>query len=307
MSAGTPDLSIIVLSWNTKDLLEACLESLVSRDHGLMLEIIVVDNASEDGSADLVAEQFPQVVLQRNARNDGYAGGNNQGIQRARAPFLLLLNSDTEVRGEALSQLVGFLKEHPEYGAVAPRLVHESGEVQKSCMRFPGLKVAFLYDSWLDRALGKTQTIRRYFMEDFDHLHSRDVDQPPGACFLLRREVVERVGVFDEELFLFFNDVDFCRRIVAGGWKIHYLAEAEVLHHVGGSTSKFRDFVREWNVNRVRYYRKHYGIRGTMVVKVAVLLRGLEEMGKVLGRAPAGERMPGIRDIWRVMGATFRA
>lgn len=304
----TAELSIVVLSWNTCDLLRECLRSVCGRDHGLELEVIVVDNASEDDSADMVAAEFPAVRLLRNDRNEGYARGNNIGVKVATADLVLLLNSDTEIRGDALRQLVEFLRTHPEHGAVAPRLVSLDGTVQRSCMRFPGLKVAFLYDSLLDRMLGKTRTIRRYFMEDFDHLGSRDVDQPPGAAFLVRREVIDRVGLLDEDLFLFFNDVDYCRRIQRAGYRIHYLAEAEILHHIGRSTSKFKDFVSEWQVNRVRYYRKHHGFVGVLVVKLALLLRGGEELAKIYcGKLPGADKKVAMGDIRRVMNRALRA
>lgn len=304
---GSPELSVIILSWNTRDLLQACLRTVLGRDHGLRLEVIVVDNGSEDGSADLVAAEFPDAVLLRNDTNRGYAAGNNQGLAQATAPLLLLLNSDTEVRGDGFSRLVGFLNQHPEYGAVAPRLVFPDGRVQTSCMRFPDLTVGFQHDSLWERRFGRSESMQRYFMDEFDHLQSRDVDQPPGACFLMRREVMEQVGVFDESLFLFFNDVDFCRRIVDGGWRIHYLAEAEVVHHEGASTSRYRQFVQEWNVNRVRYYRKHHGVTGSLVIKTAVLMRGLEEGAKTLWKAPAGEKRAGLGEICRVLGAALKA
>jgi hypothetical protein len=301
------ELSIVILSWNTRSLLQACLRSLLDQDHGVSLQIIVVDNASADGSADLVEAEFPGVQLRRNTRNEGYARGNNLGAEWAEAPLVLYLNSDTEVFPGALQSLVGFLHEHPNYGAVAPRLRSSDGSVQRSCMRFPNLRVALLYDSLLDRLLGKTQLIRDYFMEDFDHLSSRDVDQPPGAAFLVRREVLDQIGGFDEDLFLFFNDVDFCQRIAAAGYRIRYVAEAVVLHHVGRSTSQFKNFVSEWNINRVRYYRKHHGWIGCAVVKLAVFLRGLEEMSKVISRAPRGEKLLGIRDVRQVVARTLRA
>jgi N-acetylglucosaminyl-diphospho-decaprenol L-rhamnosyltransferase len=144
-----PALSVVVLSWNTKDLTLACLRALHAEQPKHRREIVVVDNASHDGSADAIAAEFPGVTLERNAENVGYSGGNNQGARLATGRFLCLLNSDTEVRPGALDQLVDWLIEHPEYGMAAPRLVNPDGSVQRACMAFPGPFTALCYDTWL--------------------------------------------------------------------------------------------------------------------------------------------------------------
>jgi len=182
-----PRLSIVVLSWNTRELLAACLASLRAVSGELPFETIVVDNASADGSADMVAARFPEVRLVRNAVNEGYAIGNNTGAGFARGDLLLLLNSDTEVRPGALSTLVAFLDAHPGHGACAPRLDNPDGTPQKSCKTFPTLAICVFFDTCFDRWFPDNRVIPRYFMEDFDHLATRDVDQPPGAAFLVRR------------------------------------------------------------------------------------------------------------------------
>jgi GT2 family glycosyltransferase len=304
--SGAPELSIVVLSWNTLELTRRCLQSVLGRDHGLALEVIVVENASHDGSAAMVEREFPAARLLKNGKNEGYARGNNQGIALARAPLVLLLNSDTEVRDPTegpgtLATLVEFLRREPEYGGVAPRLVNGDGSVQKSCMRFPGLAVGFLYDSWFERRFGRSRSVRRYFMEDFDHLHDADVDQPPGACLLLRRDLLARIGGFDESLFLFFNDVELCRAIADAGYRIRYLARPEVLHHVGRSTAQFKDVVAEWVVNRVRYYRKRHGLLGVATVKLAFLMRAVEESWKSWRSLSKSDRVGALRDIRRIV------
>jgi N-acetylglucosaminyl-diphospho-decaprenol L-rhamnosyltransferase len=294
-------LSIVILSWNTRELLEACLASLYSVERALDYEVVVVDNASEDGSAECVEEAFPQARLIRNDRNEGYARGNNIGIRQSSGAYVLLLNSDTEVRGQALETMVDFLRTHPDYGGCGARLINPDDSVQRACMRFPDLKVTLFFDTFLEKVFPENPVVRRYFMRDFDHLQSVDVDQPPGACFMVTREVVEKVGLLDEGMFLFYNDVDYCKRIWQAGYKIRFLAEAKVMHHQGASTSKYRDFGIEWHRNRVRYYRKHFGWRGVMAAKGAALLKGLEEMLKCF-RAGKGLRSPevrGIRDVVR--------
>lgn len=303
-SSDAPELSIVVLSWNTKDLLEACLRSLeaLGADEP-SFEVIVVDNASSDGSADMVERDFPRVRLLRNPRNDGYAIGNNLGAARARGEFVLLLNSDTEVHPGALATLVGFMRDHPSHGACAPRLDWPDGRPQLSCKTFPTLGVAVFFDTCFERWFPRNRVLRRYFMREFDHTTSRDVDQPPGAALLVRRALWTELGGFDPELWLFFNDVDLCRRLWARGHKVAYVAEARILHHEGRSTRQFPEFGAMWHKNRMAYYRKTYGVFGALLARVMTTVRGFEEARR-LARAgsPADERAAvwrAVREVWK--------
>lgn len=279
MSALTdaPELSVVVLSWNTRDLTLACLAALAADPARRRREIVVIDNGSDDGSADAIAAAYPEVALVRNADNRGYSGGNNQGAEVARGRWLCLLNSDTEVRPGALDAVVDFLEQNPGYGAAAPKLVNPDGSVQRACMRFPGLGVALCYDTVFGRFWPGRVVQDRYYMRDFDHLHSRDVDQPPGACFVIDRAEYLRGGGLDPSLWLFFNDVDLCRRLWKAGRRIRYVAEAEVVHHGGASTSKYGSFVVTWFRNRIAYYRKHYGRLAVPLLHAIVRLRAWEE------------------------------
>ncbi len=300
-------VSAVIVSWNTRELLRDCLRSLFEQDHGVPLQVVVVDNASADGTAEMVADEFPRAVLVASQTNTGYAAGNNLGFAQANGDFVMILNPDTEIQGSAIRDMVEFLQQQREYGGVSPQLILPDGSVQQSCMRFPNLKVAFLFDSVWDRMLGKSRTIRHYFMEDFDHRSSADVDQPPGSCLMLRREVLDSVQGFDEKLFLFFNDVDLCRRIHDQGWKIRFLADARLLHHHGQSTSQYPDFVREWNFNRIYYYRKHFGGRGALVVKVAVFTRGLEEVMRTFWKTPWGQKWAATRYVVGLLASILRS
>jgi N-acetylglucosaminyl-diphospho-decaprenol L-rhamnosyltransferase len=299
-----PVLSVVVLSWNTKDLTLACLRALFAETPRHAREVIVVDNGSADGSADAIAAAFPQVRLLRNADNRLYAAGNNQGAAVATGAFVCTLNSDTEVRPTALDQLVDFLQRHADYGAVAPKLCDPDGKVQHACQRFPTLLTALCFDSWWGTWWPGSRIQARYLMRDFDHLTSRDVDQPPGACFLMRRDEWHAFGGFDEQLALFYNDVDLCQRLWAKGRKIHYLASAEVLHHRGASTKNFTRMLVIWHRNRLAYYRKHYGWFGTLWVRVCVRLRIWEEWWKI-GRRHRGDagRRTAERDYLRKAAA----
>ena len=280
MSSG-PTLSVVVLSWNTRELTLACLRALHDESPAHRREVIVVDNGSEDGSADAIAEQYPEVRLIRNDDNRLYAAGNNQGAAVAAGEFVVTLNSDTEVRAGALDQLVDFLRAHPDYGAVAPRLSDPDGSVQHACQRFPTFGTALCFDSWFGSFWPGTKVVDNYLMRDFDHLASRDVDQPPGAVCMLRTAEWRELGGFDEDLALFYNDVDLCLRVHRRGQKIRYLASAEVMHHRGASTRNFAKMLVIWHRNRLAYYRKHYGLVGTLWIRLCVRLRIWEEWWKI--------------------------
>lgn len=282
----TPVLSVVVLSWNTKDLTTRCVQALFDDVPRHVREVIVVDNGSQDGSADAIAAAFPQVRLLRNADNRLYAAGNNQGAAIATGEFVCTLNSDTEVRTGALDRLVDFLRTHPGHGAVAPKLVDPDGSVQHACQRFPTWFTALCFDSWWGTWWPGSRVQARYLMRDFDHLASRDVDQPPGACFLMRTAEWRALGGFDETLSLFYNDVDLCRRLWRQGRRIHYLATAEVMHHRGASTKNFAKMLVVWHRNRLAYYRKHFGAVGAAWVRVCVRLRIWEEWWRIGRRNP---------------------
>ena len=278
---STVELSVVVLSWNTKDLTLACLRALFAETPAHAREVIVVDNGSADGSADAIAAAFPQVRLLRNPDNRLYAAGNNQGAALAKGEFVCTLNSDTEVRAGALDRLVDFLRAHPDYGIAAPRLSDPDGSVQHACQRFPTLGTALCFDSIWSTFWPGSRSVARYLMRDFDHVHSCDVDQPPGACWVLRTAEWRQLGGFDEVLSLFYNDVDLCLRLRRAGRRIRYVAEAEVMHHRGASTKNFARMLVLWHKNRSAYYGKHWGLLGRLWIRGCVRLRIWEEWWKI--------------------------
>jgi len=278
------DISTIILSWNTRELTQACLQAVKkavdASDMGH--EVIVIDNASSDGSLEMLEAEFPWVNLYRNDGNLGYAAGVNQGLRLARGDKITLLGSDTEIRPGTLETLAGFLDGHPGVGAVAPRLVNPDGSLQRACMRFPDLAVALWYDSPLEAIWPEGRVLREYRYEDWAHDENRSVEQPPATCLMLPREVVTQVGPMDRHMWLLFNDVDWCLRIRRAGHDIWYVHEGtEVLHHGGGSTRKYDAFSVEWHRNRLHFYRKHYHFLGTLIVKAAATYVGIREVFRI--------------------------
>ncbi len=307
MSEAARTLSIVVLSWNTSELLRACLASLRRLPPDLDHEVIVVDNASADGSADMVAREFPEARLIRNEQNLGYAAGNNAGIRASSGRHVLLLNSDTEVAPDAPGLLVSHLEQDPSCGAVGAQLLNPDGTIQRACMRFPNLAVLIGFDTWFGKRFPLKCALERYFYRDFDHASSREVEQPPAAALAVPRRVFDQVGLLDEDLFLFFNDVDLCRRLRAAGFRIHFLAEARVLHHGGASTRGYREFALEWHRNRARYYRRAYGRLACRLAKVMTAWRALEEWWRTAHRmTDRAERRAASAEIRSVLAAVWR-
>lgn len=288
---SAPRLSIVIPSWNTRELLRVCLRTLEEAEKPES-EVIVVDNASHDGSADMVAVEFPDVKLIRNGTNEGFAKGCNRGIAEATGELVLLHNADTEVYPDALALMIAYLDEHPGHGAAAPRLVNADGSTQGGCMAFPNLWTPLFFGTPLERWAPNSRELRRYFVRDFDHETDCDIDQPPAACMLVRRSVLDEIGPFDEALWLFFNDVDLSLRLAQAGYRTRFVKDARVMHHVGASTSQFGGMHVEWQKNRLYYYRKHFGRLAGLWVKLCVVWTFLDFAATQLFRRFLGKQEP---------------
>jgi GT2 family glycosyltransferase len=265
-SAPLPDLSVIIVNRNTRELLRACLASLRENGEGLALEVIVVDNGSSDGSVELVRDRFPESVLIRNEQNTGFAYPNNQGIAVSRGRYLMLLNSDTEVRPGALRRLVGFMDAHPEAGACGPRLLYPDGRLQRSVASFPTLWLHLCDMLLLDRLFPGSRIFSN--MEEwFDHAATRPVEHLMGAALLVRREAIDEVGPLDECFRIHFNDVDWCWRIHHAGLKLYFVHDAEIMHH-GSVTTRNENVDLQLQAELMRntfdYYRKRFGRAGVL-------------------------------------------
>ena len=260
------DLSIVILNYNTREHLRACLLSV--RDEGSTslsasqteAEVLVVDNASSDGSADMVATEFPWVNLIRSPRNGGFAYGNNQALARARGAAVLLLNPDTLLPRGAIARLMDTLAAHPEAGIVGPKLLRPDGSMHLACRRsFPTPSVAFYRLSGLSRLFPRSPRFGRYNLTFVDPDVPIEVDSVCGACMLVRRPVIERVGGLDERFFMYGEDLDWCLRTHQAGWTVRYEPDI-VVQHQHGAASRKRALRTTFHFFRAMdlFYRKHY-------------------------------------------------
>ncbi len=258
-SGAALDLSVCIVSWNTRSDLRAALAAVYACEGEAAFEVIVVDNASTDGSPQMVRRDFPRVQLIENRVNRGFAAGNNQALRRARGRCCLLLNSDAVVHGGAFAAVVRFMDAHPEAGAVGLRVHNPDGTLQYSCRRFPRLATGLFRKVPLGRLIPDNRWNREYLMSDWRHDEVREVDWVSGAAMCLRAQALARVGLFDEGYFMYCEDVDWCYRARRAGWKTYYLPAAVVTHAIGRSTDlRPLRMVREFHRSMYRFYRKHY-------------------------------------------------
>ena len=280
------DLTIAIVNWNAGSLLGRCLSSIADHRGNLISEIVVVDNASRDDST-AVLQEFPQVHLIQNQTNLGFARASNQALQQAHGRFFLLLNPDTEVRPDALEAMVGFMDRHPDAGALGCQLLNSDGSIQVSCSHFPNLRNMALESLGLSRLFPRSRWFARFKMSYWSHDEEAEVDQPSGACLMVRRAAWEQVGPLDEQFFMYFEEVDLCLRLRRAGWRIFFTPQAQVVHY-GGESSRQQLDVRVVVLyqSMIRFFEKHYGtwqvlaLKGLIVGEMAG--RGLVTLSKAL-------------------------
>ena len=256
-------VSIVVVSWNVRALLERCLSSIRAEAAawpGGVVETLVVDNASRDGSVALLQQAFPEAHLIVNPENRGFSAACNQAFARCSGDAILLLNPDAELVPGALSTLVAYLEGHPEVGVVGPLLLNPDGTVQSSRRRFPTLATAFLESTIIQDSFPGLPHLRRYYCLDQPDDREQQVDWLVGACLLLRRKALAEVGGLDERFFLYFEEVDWCLRARPAGWRAAYLPQARVIHSAGQSSGQdLRLRHLYFTESKGRFYAKHYG------------------------------------------------
>jgi GT2 family glycosyltransferase len=307
-------LSVIIVSWNVRSLLDGCLESLrpwlnhESAGAEAPAEIIVVDNASSDGTVAWLRTAWPHVQVLASAKNLGFGRANNAGLARARGEWLLLLNPDTLVQPGAVETLITFLAAHPAAGMAAPRLLYGDGSLQRNAFRFPGLAQVVLDLFPLHSRLVESPLNGRYRAERQPDAAPFPIDHPLGAAMLIRRAVYEQVGGFDEGFFMYAEEVDWCRRIRAAGWEIWQVPAACIVHLAGQSTRQVagRMYVELWRA-RYRFFAKHYPPRFRQAARLVVRAGMLRKTLAVTLDALRGRRDPAeARALRRTYGAVFR-
>ncbi len=241
-SRGAPhlltDVSIIIVGWNTRDFLRGCLQSLRDESGGVKSEVIVVDNASSDGSVEMIEREFPEVRVIRNAENRGFAAANNQGMAVASGRYVLLLNPDTRVLDRAVEKAVAFADAHPEAGVVGCRTLLADGSIQYNCYMFPSLLNLALSLSRLPGLFPKSRFFGRARMTWWDYESPKSVDVVAGCFMLVRREALEQVGSMAEDYFMYSEDTDWCWRFKQAGWQVLYTPEPAIVHYWKGSSSQ---------------------------------------------------------------------
>ncbi len=257
-------LSIIIVNWNTCQLLDRCLNTLQTELQAQNLfekdsEVFVIDNASQDGSAQMVSQKHNWVHLIKNQKNTGFAHANNQALKQVKGNYILLLNPDTEIYPGAIKHLIDFIESHPQAGIVAPQLINTDGSIQASCRAFPSFLGLFCELIGISRIMPQGSKARSYKMLDWGHNDVRQVDQPEGACLLIKRDVFSQIGLFDEAYFMLFEEVDWCYRAKQAGWEIWFTPEARVLHHLGQAIKQIKTkMILSSHRGMYRYWLKHH-------------------------------------------------
>ncbi len=277
-------VSIVIVNWNTRDILRDCLKS-IAHETQLPHEVIVVDNASNDGSADLVRDEFPGVRLIANDTNRGFAAANNQGLRIAQGQTLLLLNPDTIILDGAIDTMVGWLEQHPDVGCVGCQVLEDEHTIQRTCFADPGPTNLALIEFGLHRLSPQGRFLGHAEYGDWDRKSERKVDVVSGMFMLVPRHVFEVVGLLDEAFFVYSEEADWCRRIRDAGWDCVFAPVARILHLEGGSKStvqiKSRMYVQKQKSKTI-YARKHYGRYGELVAR-AIFISSAALRGAVFG------------------------
>jgi N-acetylglucosaminyl-diphospho-decaprenol L-rhamnosyltransferase len=313
-----PDLSIVIVSWNVEALLRRCLRSIVgdSRPQAAAdltmpgtswsYEVWVVDNASTDGSVGMVRREFPFVRLITNSENLGFAAANNQAIAESKGDYLLLLNCDTELVGNAMGTMLGYMEEHSDVGMLGPMLRYPDGTLQSSRRRFPTMATAYLESTVLQQWFPQSHILRRYYLADVPDDTTQEVDWVVGACMMTRRQIVEQVGVLDDGFFMYSEELDWCYRIKQSGWSVVYLPAAEVVHHEGRSSEQVVPARHiHFQSSKVRFFRKHHGLARAELLRFFLLATYVFQLCEEAVKWALGHkrelRAERVRAYWQVL------
>lgn len=270
------DLAIIIVSWNTRELLKKCLESIYKQEQSLSYQVVVVDNNSSDSSSQMVEELFPKAILIKNKENRGFSKANNQGIKALDSRYFFLLNPDTLVHPQSLKRLVSFLETHDEVCAAGPKLLNPDGTIQREGFyrKFPSLVQVALFYTPLRRLSIRMGWLVRKYWEDFDESKTSSVDQIPGAALCIRKESLEKVGLLEEKFLIWFEDVDWCYRAKKARCELMFVPESTITHYGGQSFKQWSEKGKMLQLFSSLYlfFRLHRGRIAAETARVIILL-----------------------------------
>jgi N-acetylglucosaminyl-diphospho-decaprenol L-rhamnosyltransferase len=300
------DVTVLVVNYNTAHLFDRMFAALMAAEAGLKLQVIVVDNASPDGSAQILRARFPHVELIENSINAGFARANNQALPLSRGRYVLLLNTDAVVSPDTLLKTVEFMDSHPHCGVLGVKLVGSDGSLQPSCRYFPTPWNVFLARTGLHRFFPGTRMVDDM---SWDHATVRECDWVPGCYYLVRRKVVEDVGLFDPRYFLYYEEVDHCRAVRQAGWSVIYYPHTQVVH-IGGESAEsvgpLTEIGRQLSSPQIEsellYFRKHYGVRGVAgAVFLSILSDVMRACNSLLRRLDLARARTAVHHTWTML------
>ncbi len=272
------DLVVSIVTYNSLNFLKECLRSILENLPGVAYEIIVVDNASGDGTAGFVSKNYPEVTLILNSRNIGFAAANNRAIEKSSSKYILLINSDCRVYKKSLDNLVEFMEKNPDAGIAGPKIINSDGTIQLSCRRFPSIFNAAAH-TILGDVFPNNPFSKKYKLAGISRDNPSRVDWVSGSCMIIRRKALEDTGILDEKYFMYVEDVDICYRMWQKNWAVYYCPQAGAMHHIGGSagSGRARKIKSSFRMQRSVFYffwknyRKNWRI---ILIPLLVLILG---------------------------------
>ncbi len=285
------DVSVVIASYNTCRILNECIAS-IKKETTVRYEVIVVDNASRDDSCRMLREKYPEVLLIENSENAGFARANNQGFAIAQGKYFFMLNPDTVILDRAIDKLVDFLEQNPDVGICGPRNVGRGGELQYSCDHFPSLwNTLWVYSNLVNR-YPKVKMFKRSRMQYWDYSEIKDVERIAGCALMIRSDLYIRLGGLDNNYFMYFEETDFCYRVIREGYRVVYLPHAVIIHY-GGESSQSQTEQRVINKTIYSYYlgsqyyfyRKNYGFFSVVTIRGLDFVYGLALLARNAARA----------------------
>lgn len=293
-------ISIIIVNWNTRELLVDCIESIYASPPEGKFDIWVVDNFSSDGSPAMIRDSYPDVKFIENDENVGFAKANNQALRKSQGDYVLLLNPDTVVKANAISELIHFLDNNPDAGIAGARLINPDGTLQISAFPFPTL----IREFWRMFHLDSVVCLSNYPMTKWNKDQAREVDTLLGACMLIRREAINQFGLFDEDYFIYSEEVDLCTRLKEAGWRLYWVPGAVVIHYGGISTQQVSEemFLRLYE-GKILYFRKHHSNLSVFVYKLILIAATITRL--VLTPFALVEE-PAKRDEYHTLSSNYR-